>query len=93
MLDYINGKKRKLNIEDFIDFYGSNKVKNAVQTPRRIFAEGGQLPTLRNDISVGDSLARAFESYAATPTVVQVVDIVNKAERLNQVQVMAGLED
>ena len=92
LLDYINGKKRKLNIEDFIDFYGSNKVKNAVQTPRRIFAEGGQLPTLRNDISVGNTIANALTEYNNRPVVVSVVDIVNRTERLNQVKVMSGLE-
>lgn len=93
LLDYINGKKRKLNIEDFIDFYGSNKVKNAVQTPRRIFAEGGQLPTLRNDISVGNTIANALTEYNNRPVVVSVVDIVNRTERLNQVKVMSGLEE
>ena len=95
VIDFINKSEKKLKLEDFIDFYTKDgKVGNNVRSMKNKFADGGTvIPTLRNDISIGDSLARAFESYAATPTVVQVVDIVNKAERLNQVQVMAGLED
>lgn len=94
VIDFINKSEKKLKLEDFIDFYTKDgKVGNNVRSMKNKFADGGTvIPTLRNDISIGDSLARAFESYAATPTVVQVVDIVNKAERLNQVKVMSGLE-
>lgn len=92
LLEYINSKKRKLNIEDFIDFYSSGKVKKAVQTPRRVFAEGGTLPTLRNDISIGNSITNALSEYNNRPVVVQVKDILNGTDRVRKVQVMAGLE-
>lgn len=93
LLDYINSKKRKLNIEDFIEFYSSGKVKKSVQAPRYAFAEGGQLPTLRNDISVGNTLTNALADYNNRPVVVQVKDIINGTDRVKKVQVMAGLEE
>lgn len=93
LLDYINSKKRKLNIEDFVDFYSSGRVKKSVQSPRYSFAEGGQLPTLRNDISIGNSLTSALAEYNDRPVVVQVKDILNGTDRVRKVQVMAGIEE
>ena len=93
LLDYINSKKRKLNIEDFVDFYSSGRVKKSVQAPRYSFAEGGQLPTLRNDISIGNSFTNALADYNDRPVVVQVKDILNGTDRVRKVQVMAGIEE
>ena len=93
LLDYINSKKRKLNIEDFIEFYSSGKVKKSVQAPRYAFAEGGQLPTLRNDISVGNTITNALADYNNRPVVVQVKDIINKSDEVRKVQVLAGLTE
>lgn len=95
LLDYINKSQKKLTLSDFVDFYGNenNKVKSNIQHIKTKFADGGQIPTLRNDISLNNGLLTAMEDYANRNVVVQVVDIVNATERLNNVKVMAGLLD
>ena len=91
LLYHINSKKRRLNIDDFIDFYSSGKKTITSISPMRKYANGGQLPTMRTDIDLNDRLVTAFEEYANTPTVVSVVDIQNASERVNNVRVLSGL--
>ena len=92
LLYYINSKKRKLDLSDFIDFYSSNgAVRKNIQTVRTKFADGGQIPLLRNDIDVNSSIIQAMENYSNRPQVVQVVDIVNKMDSYRNTQVLAGL--
>lgn len=93
LLDYINSKKKRINLEDLIDFYGGNStVRKNIQTVRTKFAEGGVVPQLRNDISISDRLITAFEDYTNRPTVVSVVDIIDRTKTVNNVKVMAGLD-
>ena len=93
LLEFVNSKRRKLNIEDFIEFYSSNKVRTSVKasSPKAKFAEGGMIPSLRNDIELGDRLIRAFEDYSERPSVVSVVEVLDKAQTVREVQAMAGL--
>ena len=95
LLEFVNSKRRKLNIEDFIEFYSSNKVRTSVKasSPKAKFADGGMIPSLRNDIELGDRLIRAFEDYSERPSVVQVVDIIDKTQAVRETQVLAGLID
>lgn len=93
LLEYVNSQKRKVDINDLIDFYSSGKPKKVVQSIRGRFAEGGNLPTLRNDIEINDRLVSAFEDYAKTPNVVQVVDIIDRTKKVNTVKVLAGLSE
>ena len=93
LLEYVNSQKRKVDINDLIDFYSSGKPKKVVQSIRGRFAEGGNLPTLRTDIEVNDRLVSAFEDYAKTPSVVQVVDIIDRTKKVNTVKVLAGLSE
>ena len=60
-------------------------------SPRNKFADGGQIATLRNDINLSDRLLTAFEDYSNRPTVVSVVDIIDRTQQVNDVRVMAGL--
>lgn len=93
LLEYINTKRRKINLEDLIDFYGGNsQVKKSITTVRTKFADGGTIPTLRNDINLSDRLLTAFEDYSNRPQVVSVVEIVDKMQTVREVQTMAGLE-
>jgi hypothetical protein len=91
LLEYINSNRRKLNISDLIDFYQGDKPRKAIQGVRTRFADGGQIPTLRTDIDVSGGLKDAFKEYAKTPSVVQVVDIVDKTKQYNNVKLLAGL--
>lgn len=93
LLEYVNSQKRKVDINDLIDFYSSGKPKRVVQQVRGRFAEGGNLPTLRTDIEINDRLVSAFEDYAKTPNVVQVVDIIDRTKKVNNVKVLAGLSE
>lgn len=95
VLDFINRSERKLNINDFIDFYSSGKVKKSIvsASPRTKFESGGQvIPTLRTDIDINDRLIQTMEDYANRPTVVSVQEIVDVNEGLNKVKVLSGLE-
>lgn len=93
LLEYINTKRRKISLEELIDFYGGNsQVKKSITTVRTKFADGGMIPTLRNDINLSDRLLTAFEDYSNRPQVVSVVEIVDKMQTVREVQTMAGLE-
>ena len=92
LLEYINGKKRKVNLDDLIEFYGGSSVKKNIQGIRTKFADGGVIPTLRSDITVNDRILNAIEDYSTKPTVVSVVDIIDRTQRVNDVKVMAGLD-
>lgn len=92
VLDFVNSKKRKLTIDDFIDFYTKgSKVSRNVSSMRAKFEDGGQLPTIRTDIELNSRLIDTMERYSERPTVVQVVDIINKADDVRRVQTLAGL--
>lgn len=94
LLDYINARKKKLDLDDMIEFYSSGKgVKKTISTTRTKFADGGVIPTLRSDISVNDRLIQSFEDYSNRPVQVAVVDIMDKTQQVNNVRVMAGLSD
>lgn len=95
ILDYINKSERKLNLDDFIDFYSSGKLKkNIVQmSPRSRFANGGSLPTISTNYSFDDRLLSAFEDYSNRPVVVSVKDINDRQTAVRNVQVLAGLSD
>lgn len=93
LLDYINSKHKKLNLDDFIDFYSSGKVKKSISSmsPRLKFADGGVIPSLRTDIDINDRLMTAFEDYSDRPVVVSVQDINSRQAAVRNVQVLAGL--
>lgn len=91
-MEYINGKKRKVNLDDLIEFYGGTSVKKNIQGIRTKFADGGVIPTLRSDITVTDRVLNAIEDYSNKPTVVSVVDIIDRTQQVNDVKVMAGLD-
>ena len=95
LLDYINKSERKLDLDDFIEFYSSGKLKkNIVQmSPSRKFAEGGTIPTLNNDYSFNDRLLDAFEDYSNRPVVVSVRDINARQKAVKNVQVLAGIQE
>lgn len=92
LLQFINSKRKRVDISDLIDFYNSGKPSKNITRIRTKFADGGQLPLLRNDISMNDRILAAIEDYSNKPTVVQVVDIIDRTQKLNEVKVISGLE-
>ena len=92
LLEYINGKNKKVELSDLIDFY-SNKAGNSIKSssPKRIFADGGQIPSLNTDLQFNSRLIQAMEDYSNRPTVVSVVDIIDRTSSVNNVRTLAGL--
>ena len=92
VLNFVNSKKRKLTIDDFIDFYTKgSKVSRNVSSMRARFEDGGQLPTIRTDIELNSRLIDTMEKYSERPVQVEVVDIINKSDDVRRVQTLAGL--
>lgn len=94
LLDFVNRSEKKLSLDDLINFYtNENGMRKRVisNSPRKKFADGGTIPTLRNDINLSDRLLTAFEDYSNRPQVVSVVEIVDKMQTVREVQAMAGL--
>lgn len=95
LLDFVNRSEKKLSLEDFIGFYtNENGMRKRVisNSPRTKYEDGGKIATLRNDINLSDRLLTAFEDYSNRPTVVSVVDIIDRTKTVNDVRVMAGLD-
>ena len=92
VLDFINSKRKRLTLDDFVDFYGGkSRVARNVQGVKTKFANGGIVPTLRNDIDFNDKLIQSFEDYSNRPVQVAVVDIIDRTQAVNNVKVIAGL--
>lgn len=94
LLDYINSKKRRLDLNDFIDFYSSGKMKENIKkiSPQAKYANGGVL-TLPNNIDFNRDLIGAFNAYSNRPVVVDVREITSKQESIHNVRVLAGLSE
>ena len=94
ILDYINKSERKLNLDDFIQFYSSGNIKKTISSmsPKSKFADGGVVPTLNTNIDINDRLLTAFDAYSNRPVVVSVQDINTRQKAVRNVQVLAGLE-
>ena len=94
VLGYINSKKKKLTLDDFIDFYGGKVKKNITAiSPKAKFADGGTLPTLSYNYDIDNRLITAIEDYANRPYYVSVVDINSRQAQVKNVQVLAGLTE
>lgn len=87
LLYYINSKKRKLDISDFIDFYTKNeKTRKPIINNR--FADGGLTP----NIDLAERLVNVVIDRDTRPIYVSVVDINRAQQRVAQVEQLAGLQ-
>lgn len=91
LLEYINSKKKKVDLDDLIDFYNSGKTRKNIQSVRRMFADGGTLPTLPSQLDIQDQLQNIVVNQDNRPIYVSVVDINNKQDDVRRVQTLAGL--
>lgn len=91
LLDYINRSKRKLTLEDFVDFYGKpSKVRQSIEKTK--FADGGVLPLINTDgLSAEDRILAAMDRYAERPYYVSVTEIDDVHDRVGRVRAIAGL--
>ena len=91
-MEYVNGIRRRITLEDLVSFYASDKPYKGIRKQMYgKYAEGGEMPSLR-PLEWTRSFESALESYENRPVVVSVVDIMNKSEGVRKVQTLAGLE-
>lgn len=96
LLEFINTKKKRVNLDDMIEFYVGkhSNVKRVISSvsPKTRFADGGVIPSLRNDFEFNDRLLNTMEAYANRDVVVSVQEIVDVNDTLNKVKVLSGAE-
>ena len=92
LLEYINSKKKKVDMSDLIEFYSGGNTKKAITGIRTKFEDGGYMPTLPNTLDIKDQLQNVVINQDNRPIYVSVVDINNKQDDVRRVQTLAGLE-
>lgn len=90
VLEFINSKKKKLNIADFLEYYGTVGRKS-VTGVRTHFADGGTLPELNNNVDWTGLIQPVIVNQDDRPVIVTVRDINNAQENVRRVQVAAGM--
>lgn len=90
LLEYINSKKKRVDINDLIEFYGTTPRKT-IRAIKTKFEDGGYLPTLPNSLDIREQLQNIVVNQDNRPIYVSVVDINNKQEDVRRVQALAGL--
>ena len=90
VLTFINSKKRKLDLSDFVEFYSSGS-KNYSKPFKTVFADGGQLPSM-NAPSIDTRAINSVRSEDNRPIYVSVTEIENVQNKVRNVRAIAGLE-
>ena len=91
LLEFINSKKKKIDVSDLLEFYSSSSAKKGVVGIKSKFEDGGYMPPLPNALDVRDQLQNIIINQDTRPIYVSVVDINNKQEQVRRVQTLAGL--
>ena len=91
ILEFINSKKRRVDLNDLVTFYSSKKSLPKPMAKTK-FANGGEIPSLRTDLDINDKLITMFEEFGRRPSVVSVVDIIKAQDKVNKVRTLAGVE-
>ena len=86
LLEFINSKKKRIDLNDLIEFYNDKNNNRKVNLTGK-FENGGQLPTI--DISPNNNTIVVKDD---SQYVVQVVDIIKETDKVKRVQALAGLE-
>lgn len=96
LLDFVNKSEKKLSLDDMIEFYVGKRsnVKKVITnaSPRTRFADGGVIPSLRNDFEFNDRLVDTMEAYANRPVYVAITEIEDAQANVNYVRALSGLE-
>lgn len=92
LLEYINSKKKRVDVTDLIDFYTGNKVRSNISAIKTKYADGGALPTLPNNLDIRDQISNVIVNQDNRPIYVTVTDIQNKMDDVKYVKTLAGLE-
>lgn len=97
LLEFINTRKKKINLDDMLEFYVGKRsnVKKVITnaSPSTRFADGGVIPSLRNDFEFNDRLVDTMEAYANRPVWVAVTDIEDAQANVNYVRTLSGMKN
>ena len=92
VLTFINSKKKKLDLSDFVEFYSNGSNKNYSKPFKTVFANGGQLPSM-NAPSIDTRAINSVKSEDNRPIYVSVTEIENVQNKVRNVRAIAGLEN
>lgn len=94
LLEFINSKKKKLNLSDFVEFYSTpTKQYSKGEQIKTIFADGGTLPNNMQAPMIDTRAINAVRSEDNRPIYVSVTEINDVQDRVRRVQAIAGLEE
>lgn len=91
LLEYINSKKKRVDINDLIEFYQGDVPRRTIKNIRTKYADGGQL--MPNNLDISEQLQNVVVNQDNRPIYVSVVDINNKQKDVRNVKVLAGLDE
>ena len=86
LIDFVNSSKRKLNLDDFIDFYSGEKKGKRLFGVNGKYASGGLLPS----VDLAERLVNVVVERDKAPIYVSVVDINRAQSRVATVEQLAG---
>lgn len=92
VLTFINSKKKKLDLSDFVEFYSNGSTKNYSKPFKTVFADGGTLPSM-NAPMIDTRAINSIKSEDNRPIYVSVTEIENVQNKVRNVRAIAGLED
>ena len=92
VLTFINSKKKKLDLSDFVEFYSNGSNKNYSKHFKTVFADGGTLPSM-NAPMIDTRAINSIKSEDNRPIYVSVTEIENVQNKVRNVRAIAGLED
>lgn len=93
LLEFVNSKKKRVDLSDMIDFYNGGTVKKTINKTRSKFADGGALPTLPSQLDIQDQLKDIVLVQSQQPIYVTVKDIEDRMNAVNKVRVLSGMEN
>ena len=91
VLTFINSKKKKLDLSDFVEFYSNGSTKNYSKPFKTVFADGGTLPSM-NAPMIDTRAINSVRSEDNRPIYVSVTEINDVQSRVRRVQAIAGLD-
>lgn len=91
VLTFINSKKKKLDLSDFVEFYSNGSTKNYSKPFKTVFADGGTLPSM-NAPMIDTRAINSVRSEDNRPIYVAVTEINDAQARVRRVQTIAGME-
>lgn len=92
LLEFVNSKKKKVELSDMVDFYKGN-VRSTVSQTRSRFEDGGMLPTMSNNIDIDEQIRDVIMVQSKQPIYVTVKDIEDRMSAVNKVRVLAGMQN